>query len=220
MKHTARHVVSYRDAARISYPRTEAAIITEQDGKDPDCALRSHSLLLIRPRRFDREGVYIWRDAEGIWTIQYVFDKPLLLTGEVSAEVAIEIHGNEAEGMSLLGKTKAVIDGSRPFEAATASFRFAIVGDYVDFDLLVDGKKDPGLVHLGTRGANPQTIPFRLENRPLIWPEGMAAETNRLPVLPVLPKDRGSDRSASAACPTPGTVRCGAGDGGGSKTKE
>lgn len=172
--HTARQVVSTRDIARISYPATQ----TSAEGVDRKSTetVRPRSVLLIEPRRFDREGVYIWRDAEGVWQIQAVSDQKLTLTGRLETEQSIAPQAggvHAAAGISVDSSkpnaaTLAVAD-AQTSKAATVQFKAE--GAYIDLSLQIDGKADPSRIYLGSRGINPQAIPFRLENRPIEVPK-------------------------------------------------
>lgn len=175
-KHVAQHVISSRDVARISYPQAETTGIAAKDDKEPDLTLRTRSLLLTRPSRFDREGVYIWRDAEGIWQIQAVSNAELAVTGRLIAEKAIvpePNNGAAAPGIVIEGSNPsiAVVAVTGVFTDKATPVQFKAEGAYVNFDLQTDGKSDLSRIFLGSRGLNPAAIPFRLENRPVEIPE-------------------------------------------------
>ena len=173
-KLTARQVVSTRDIAQVSYPTT-AANAGGVDNKSTE-TLRSRNVLLIQPRRFDREGVYIWRDAEGVWQIRTVSDQKLTVTGRLETEKSIAPQANGAPATAEI-----TVDSSKPHAATlavadapttkAATVQFKAEGAYMDFSLQIDGKADPSRIYLGSRGINPQAIPFRLENRPIEVPK-------------------------------------------------
>jgi hypothetical protein len=176
MKPSAGYVSSVRDFARISYPQTQ----TPQTGSAPTSTtrLRSQTLLLTEPRQFDNEGVYIWRDAQGVWNVRRVSPKPLSLSGAVRTSVSLVTTGTQANALQVSGRNTGVIDQSGVPLKDAPPLQFKVMGDYVDFDLLANGRRDPSRIRLGPRGMTPDAIPFRLENRPLVSP-GRAAEEGR-----------------------------------------
>ena len=158
---TASHISTVRDVARISYPGMQT---TEET------AVQSRALLLAEPQHFDREGIYLWRGPEGTWSIRYSGGERHALSGTISG--ATQLTDVETRGKALradlTGEGSLILDGFVETGGDTVEFRAA--GDYVYFDLLVDGERNPSRIYIGLHGANPAHIPFRLENRPVIVP--------------------------------------------------
>jgi len=182
VKHTSQHVASSRDIARISYPKAaiENGEVKNSDQADP--LIQARSILLIRPRRFDRKGVYIWRDADGVWQLQTVSDSELAVTGRLEAEKAIipeTTQGIAVPGIALNGLKPGIakaatiaVKGTVPDKATPVQFR--VDGAFVNLDIQVDGKSDPSRIYLGWRGVNPATVPFQVDNRPMEVQESTA----------------------------------------------
>lgn len=170
-KHRAQNVVSWRDIARISYPDAEVA--RAQGDSSKENTLRPRSLLIVQPRRLVRDGIYIWRDAEGVWNLQRVSRSEISISGAIIAESEIQTVSRSTwadNGIALAvtgGETTATISLPAAFESDESALRFKVTGAYVEFDLRVHGRADPSRIHIGSRGMNPAAVPFRLENRPI-----------------------------------------------------
>lgn len=201
-KHSASPVFSMQDIARVNYPSKAS----EQAGGVSNLRkLRPARILLTMPRNFDREGVYVWRDSVGVWNIRCISRNQLSLTGKVVASGGIQpvdpkddVLKLSKSGMVLINQSVAPGETPRPLE-------FKATGNYVDFNLLIDGKNDPNRIYLGSRGFRPQFVPFRLENRLVVVlkesAKSDAYRTRRLPQARV--HEGGTAPQSDALLPAP-----------------
>jgi hypothetical protein len=178
IKYVKQHVVLSRDMVRISYPQDKEAAIVTKDGNENNSTLRTRSILLAQPRRFDREGIYIWRDSEGIWKIKTISDTELTVTGRIESDKTISLQPINIitvprivleKSIPNLDNVAIIAAKEIPVDKATP-IQFKAEGAYVDFDLQINGKSDLSRIYLGSRGLNPAISPFRLGNRPVESP--------------------------------------------------
>ncbi len=159
-RYSTRHVSTIRDVAKITYPG-----ITKKKTKGSP---RLKRILLVEPLRFDREGVYVWRNVEGIWNIRLVSDDEFLLSGNISTSGNLEFITENNEFFLLESSSEALIKQKSIPGKDMNPAQFKVTGPNVDFDISIDGKQDSSLIYLGIKGRNPKHIPFRLENRPIV----------------------------------------------------
>lgn len=159
---SVRHISTFRDLAEITYPN-----IAEKTDSLP----KPRTLLLIEPRHFDHDGVYIWRDPKGIWNILCSSRKPMVLSGIISGTRDFERISKSGDGVEVLQKDDDTLTISILTGLTFGTVHFKATGSYVDFDLLLNGKHDMTHIYLGVHCKNPEYIPFRIENRPITIPE-------------------------------------------------
>jgi len=132
---------------------------------------------MAKPERFDREGIYIWRDAGGVWNISSITGQALQVTVDLSAEAEIQPVGERAAAIKKSSPGKARVDEIQTPGNRSAPFRFRASGSYVDFGFLINGKCEPEHLYLGRQSWNPQSASFRIENRPLDVSGGSQEQT-------------------------------------------
>jgi hypothetical protein len=154
-KHSTGQVSIVRDVAEITYPG-----MSSEKGEDE---LRSKTILLVKPKRFDREGVYVWRDAEGVWNIQLISKGELTLNGNISTSGRIETVPQDDGRLIVEDFSKALINQESLSNENWPPIQFRVYGSYIDFTLFINGKQDPTQIYLGAEGRKPGYIPFRLE---------------------------------------------------------
>ncbi len=180
-KHTAAQVVSSRDMAGISYPSSQTS--ADPGRVTPRTAWSAHprQLLMIQPCRFDREGIYIWRDVEGVWQLQAVSQRGITVTGRLQAAQALvpERVQNSAQGglvRDCLEPGIATVSIASTGEDKPPPIRFKAQGEFIEFDLKIEGEVDPGRIYIGVRGSSPAAVPFRIVNRPVDVPKPRTSE--------------------------------------------
>ena len=156
------HISTVRDTAQITYLGN-----TERGGE-----ARPSRLLMAIPERFDQEGVYVWRNAEGVWNIRVVSSQAIHVTVDISAEGDIQAVGERATAIRMSAHGKARIDETEAVGEKSDVFQFSVNGSHVDFNFAINGKTDTQHLYLGRQSWNPQSASFRIENRPLAIPAG------------------------------------------------
>lgn len=157
--HSPVDISTVRDLVKISYPK----VLKNRDIS----TYYLKNILLTRPKKIDRDGIYIWRDPVGIWNIRAFGDVSLNITGTISGVGSFEQKCNIGNGMHFDSEEKntAKILGSSVSQ--TSGVQFKANGVHVIFDFLIDGQHNPAQIYLGANGKNPESIPFILENRPI-----------------------------------------------------
>jgi len=155
-----------RDSVGLSYP--DSISPSSSLGGAEDKRSQSSRLLMTKPERLEKDGIYIWRDAFGVWNIAPVSSRGLRLHADISTDGRVEALGEQAAvfGGGASGKTS--FDLSVESGAVAGALQFRATGGYVDFDFLIDGKREASQVYLGIDSLNPKTVGFRLENRGLL----------------------------------------------------
>jgi hypothetical protein len=191
------HVSLTRDLAKISYPKLDEAVAQKVQPK---------SVLLIEPRLFEKEGLYLWRDVEGIWQLRVVSERPLSVLGIVKSvgrlemvDKSMQLARFEVQEANVLRFEGLVIG---PRKENDHLLQFKVIGDFVEFDFLIDGQQNPENIYLGAGSVPPAHIPFRLENRPVVPPSQGSGRVRQ-------PSGQVSDSQASSGRPN--------GSGGGSR---
>ena len=199
LRSSSGHVSTLRDTAEITYPDQTSA--SAPSGTVSGSQSQARRLLMIEPERYDEEGICIWRDPEGVWNIRPVSRKGFSITADISAEIGIEAFGDQAAAIKASAPSKIHI-AQPPLKGTSTVYQFKATGAYIDLDLLIDGKREPGHIYLGRQSWNPHSIPFRLENRPLVVEQerpGQAVTTG----LSVYPSPRSNARSGNEGVSPP-----------------
>jgi len=168
-KHTSMHISTIKDLAKITYPNQMSEGNIESSEYKGTTAYKK--LLMTRPRNFEKEGIYIWRSVEGAWNIRIISPTGLKLSGSITAEKEIDPVDENLTSFKRSSSNTININQD------SFTLNFKTQGAYVDFDLSIDGKKDSSNIYLGYQLYNPQDIPFRIENRPLVSPKGSSKKT-------------------------------------------
>ena len=156
------HISTVRDTAQISY----------LGGADRGNEARPSHLLMAIPERFDQEGVYVWRNAEGIWNIRVVSSQAIHVTVDISTDGEIQAVGERATAIKMSARGKARIDETEAVSEKSDAFQFSVNTSHLDFNFAINGKSDVQHLYLGRQSWNPQSASFRIENRPLTIPAG------------------------------------------------
>jgi hypothetical protein len=142
-----------RDVGKLSYSNNPVPAETN-----------TSRLVLSKPEFFFIDGLYIWREPNGIWNLHLISQYPTSLIGEIRANGfgCLVSEGGEISSFSDM------LTISSAGKVNVADFRFLATGDSVEFDVTINDEKNTHMVFLGINSIVPASIPFILENRPII----------------------------------------------------
>ena len=159
----------------ISYPGFT------QDGRGKN---HIKSVSVGRPEAFEHEGIYIWRNQEGIWTVWAKIHPSTDFTGTINSPKPLKIMKTDPLLAVTAKNGLEIIIQTTDFSGSKA-IQFKDTGSHLVFDLFVDGLRIPERIFLGDGGINPVLVPFRLGRRPVITSESMGAERMKKNFLPM-----------------------------------
>ncbi len=117
------------------------------------------------PEKFPKDGVYLWCDPDGLWTMFWkgkqklaiyatiTTAKPLIVKNAVKSKTKkLETHPNSLEISSYPNSRIGIV-------------QFASLDDSVQFNILINGKSDPNSIFVGSLLNNPTQFPLKLNTR-------------------------------------------------------
>ena len=119
------------------------------------------------PEKFPKDGVYIWCDPDGVWTMFWKSRRQLDVKATITAAKPVIVQN------AVRAKTKSIENQPNNLEISSNTnsrigiAQFASVDDSVQFDILVNGKADPNSVYIGSLLNNPTQFPLKLNTRRL-----------------------------------------------------
>lgn len=120
---------------------------------------------LACPSTFLKDGVYIWCDPNGVWTISWwareYFTLKAILTTNKPITVKRSAKAETAYPRTVADRLKI---SSIP-KARGGVVQFVSADDSVKFEILIDGVADPSRVYVGSRLHNPKQFPLELRTR-------------------------------------------------------
>lgn len=122
---------------------------------------------MAAPRKFPKDGIYIWCDPDGLWTMFWKSRRQLDVKATITAAKPVMVK------IAVRAKTKSIENQPNNLEISSNTnsrigiAQFASVDDSVQFDILVNGKADPNSVYIGSLLNNPTQFPLKLNTRRL-----------------------------------------------------
>lgn len=145
---SAGYVSTVNDLARISYPA--------DSGRGADYSF----VLLAEPQSFPKEGIYIWRDSNGLWCFYVNSSKLILPSNVISTDGAlIALAEDQINKNQISAAGTAVTNFS-----ASNEFKYRVTGTYAEINLKSDASIIRKEIFIGRSLVNPKSIPFRIEN--------------------------------------------------------
>jgi len=116
------------------------------------------------PASFDKDGLYIWRDPDDLWTIFWRATATLEVSATLSAKQAISVEAAVGAGTEVSQETNKQLEfrGSTRPTGGIVQFRSADAA--IEIDILLNGKPVANQVYLGALKQNPQSMPFTLDH--------------------------------------------------------
>jgi hypothetical protein len=119
------------------------------------------------PESFPKDGVYIWCDPDGVWTILWRGKSTFAFEGKVTCERDIMVEntaGHTTHCEHVLSNELNIVGSSK---MPGGLIQFASENDSVGFDISIDGGHGTSQIYIGSRLVNPLDMPFCLNQRPL-----------------------------------------------------
>jgi len=123
---------------------------------------------LACPTNFLKDGVYLWCDPDGIWTMFWRGKERFAFTATVTAKKVITVMRTvrAKTTASKTGTTQVKISGNSKPNGGVV--QFTSTDDSIEFEVLIDGKKRPKRVYVGSQLKTPEQFPLRLITRQLV----------------------------------------------------
>ena len=168
------------EAARASNPRVLGPLKAPQGHKGlavsrPVSGPRntvSHPLGC--PATFPRkDGVYIWCDPDGVWSISWWAREYFALNALLTAKKPITVKRSVKAKINFLKTGAEQLEILSTPKARGGIVQFTSADDSVQFEILVDGVADPNRVYVGSRLDNPKQFPLELKTRTKFFTNGI-----------------------------------------------
>lgn len=125
------------------------------------------------PSTFLKDGVYIWCDPNGVWTISWWAREYFTLNAILTANKPITVKRSEKAETAYPRTVADRLEISSIPKARGGIVQFVSADDSVEFEILIDGVADPNRVYVGSRLHNPKQFPLELRTRRTLSPSGM-----------------------------------------------
>ncbi len=125
------------------------------------------------PSTFLKDGVYIWCDPNGVWTISWWAREYFTLNAILTANKPITVKRSEKAERAYPRTVADRVEISSIPKARGGIVQFVSADDSVEFEILIDGVADPNRVYVGSRLHNPKQFPLELRTRRTLSPSGM-----------------------------------------------
>lgn len=132
--------------------------------------VRKHSLAC--PTTFLKDGVYIWCDPDSLWTIFWKGREKFTVSATITAAKPVLLKS------AVKVKTRSPKTQPNKLELTNVPnsrigiLQFTSTEDYVEFDILLDGKSDPNRIYVGSYLDNPKQFPLKLVTRRMLSHSG------------------------------------------------
>ncbi len=172
--------------------------------------------VMAAPERFPNDGVYLWCDPDGLWTMFWLGKEKVKVNVTVTTKKPITVKAVVKATISKVGGNQLKITDTP--KARAGIVQFASSDDSVEFSILLNNKADPNRVYFGSRLSNPKQFPFKLNTRQTrsnkeIW--GEKSTRNQESTGAFGPE--GDSTSRSKKIPTPTAPSGGGGGRGGNR---
>ena len=119
--------------------------------------------VMAAPERFPKDGVYLWCDPDGLWTMFWRGREKFTVNATVTVGKPITVKASVKATTSKGGGNQLKITSTS--KARAGIVQFASAGDSVQLNILINGKVDPSRVYVGSRLSNPKQFPLKLNTR-------------------------------------------------------
>lgn len=153
-----------RSSLELSDPRSPVKSMAEPSAAQGSQPATRHQLgspdPLGCPDRFDMDGVYIWCDPDGTWTVSWRSPKIRTLSVHAKSDAVLEpvATSSLAAKVSQSEPRSLSITNDQQSKAGVVQFRSG--AGSVTFDVLIDGERDLSKVCVGAASDRPTTNSF------------------------------------------------------------
>lgn len=117
------------------------------------------------PQTFDKDGVYIWCDPDGVWTIFWCGRRPFELVAHIASQAPISIKSSGGPDTEIIQPADELLEISGRCGPQPGIVQFSCASPEMEFKVLVDQKPAVDLVYLGAQGNSPLASSFTLQTR-------------------------------------------------------
>jgi hypothetical protein len=140
------------------------------------------------PSRFDEDGIYIWCDPDGVWTIFWFGRSPYELVARCSSNTPIIVKESAGSDTQVLQAAAEVIEIRGESRPQSGVARFSCQSGEMAFDILINGTPSTSNVHIGSQMYSPVSSTFSLRTQCDIIPELSRGANQITPIAsPTLP---------------------------------
>ena len=127
--------------------------------------------VMAAPERLPKNGMYLWCDPDGLWTLFWKGRQGLTVNATVTVGKPITVKAAvKATTSKVRGNQLKITNTSK---ARAGIVQFASDSDSVQLNILINGKVDPSRVYVGSQLSNPKQFPLKLATRRTFAQEGM-----------------------------------------------
>lgn len=127
--------------------------------------VRKHPL--AAPTKFIKDGVYVWCDPDGLWTIFWKTRQKQTVKTTVTTGKLVRIKSAVKSKIKKLGTQSNSLEIFSDPNSGIGIVQFTSTDDSIQYDILFNGKADPNSVYIGSLLNNPTQFPLKLDTRRL-----------------------------------------------------
>jgi len=159
---------------------------------------------ICKPRAFERDGLYLWRDATGTWFLHVAGSEERTVTGSIAVGGSLSVIDTAAG--ALVGKEngKAAL---RWHGQAGSAGTFRASSSDIHLSIRINGRAEPARVFVGRRMRSPNSADFMLQAASLSPSPAERKERNT--------QEHFAEKEMAAGTPPPSGVQSPAGTGAG-----
>ncbi|MCK5615152.1 hypothetical protein KAR91_75510 [Candidatus Pacearchaeota archaeon] len=129
--------------------------------------LGSNRHILAVPEKFPKDGVYIWCDPDGLWTMFWKAKQNLAIEVTITTIKPVIIKNTVRSKTKKLETQPNSLEISSDPNSHIGIAQFASVDDSIQFNILINGKSEPNSIFVGSLLNNPTQFPLKLNTRQL-----------------------------------------------------
>lgn len=117
------------------------------------------------PEKFPKDGVYIWCDPDGLWTIFWKTRQQQTVKATVTTGNPVRIKSAVKSKIKKLGTQSNSLEICSDPNSGIGIVQFNSTDDSVQCSILFNGNADPNHVYIGSRLDKPKQFPLKLDTR-------------------------------------------------------
>lgn len=117
------------------------------------------------PEKFPKDGVYIWCDPDGLWTIFWKTRQKQTVKATVTTGKPVRIKSAVKSKIKKLGTQSNSLEIYSDPNSGIGIVQFSSTDDSIQCDILFNGSADPNHVYIGSRLDKPKQFPLKLDTR-------------------------------------------------------
>ena len=125
----------------------------------------SNRHIMAVPEKFPKDGVYIWCDPDGLWTIFWKTRQKQTVKATVTTGKPVGIKSAVKSKTKKLGTQSNSLEIYSDPNSGIGIVQFSSTDDSIQCDILFNGKADPNHVYIGSRLDKPKQCPLKLYAR-------------------------------------------------------